>query len=149
MQKAPPTGEPAADPSSTHDDDNDDDSSSDWDDPEERADWSGQHQHEGHHKYHIDDEQCRGSAGLGDNASLLVQQKYHFRLTHGEPRETCCPEHTRTSSTPSDSITSTKFSNVTSSAALSSRPGGTNAMADLTHSGTGKRFPARILTTPT
>ena len=33
MQKAPPTGEPAADPSSTHDDDNDDDSSSDWDDP--------------------------------------------------------------------------------------------------------------------
>ena len=42
MQKAPPTGEPAADPSSTHDDDNDDSSSSDWDDPEERADWSGQ-----------------------------------------------------------------------------------------------------------
>ena len=42
MQKPPPTGEPAADPSSTHDDDNDDDSSSDWDDPEERADWSGQ-----------------------------------------------------------------------------------------------------------
>ena len=41
MQKAPPTGEPAADPSSTHDDDNDDSSSSDWDDPEERADWSG------------------------------------------------------------------------------------------------------------
>ena len=42
MQKPPPTGEPAADPSSTHDDDNDDSSSSDWDDPEERADWSGQ-----------------------------------------------------------------------------------------------------------
>ena len=117
--------------------------------PDRRRVVDGQHQHEGHHKYHIDDEQCRGSAGLWDNASLLVQQKYHFRLTHGEPRETCCPEHTRTSSTPSDSITSTKFSNVTSSAALSSRPGGTNAMADLTHSGTGKRFPARILTTPT
>ena len=41
MQKAPPTGEPAADPSSTHDDDNDDDSSSDWDDPEERAPQTG------------------------------------------------------------------------------------------------------------
>ena len=36
MQKAPPTGEPAADPSSTHDDDNDDSSSSDWDDPDPR-----------------------------------------------------------------------------------------------------------------
>ena len=50
MQKAPPTGEPAADPSSTHDDDNDVSSSSDWDDPEERADWSGQHQRRSHHK---------------------------------------------------------------------------------------------------
>jgi len=52
MQKAPPTGEPAADPSSTHDDDNDDSSSSDWDDPEERADWSGQHQRRSHPPLH-------------------------------------------------------------------------------------------------
>ena len=37
MQKPPPTGEPAADPSSTHDDDNDSSSSSGWEDPEERA----------------------------------------------------------------------------------------------------------------